>query len=572
MAVAVEDGAEQMGADRRVGHADGIPAGAAVVVGVAAVPDGFAVHVVPRPRRAVAVRVEVEVVLQLVALAVVVVGVGVVGRAAHVGRVVAEGEAVGGGVARCGRAVAVQVPAHRVQLRQRADLDQAVVVGVVVAALQRRVRAAVGERRVLRVGAEVPRRFVRVAVAVHVQLVPAGEDARRRGGALQLRRGAAAALRGDRDAARLPIPVARRRRAGAGRQAVLVLRLAAAAGHRAGGVAGDDRAHVVADEAGGAARAAVRRRRRVAGDDGRTGVRRPHQAGDVGAARHRASRPGGFDAAPERSRQRRHAAAGAAVHVGVRQAQRAHHAVRPHPREQRRPVAAAVDVQVVDGVAVAVEHRVERLLADPPQALLVAGGHAGADGIPAVAAVVPGVVRIAGAVRVRGTVAVGVEVQVLRQLVAPASPGRAAHARRGGREGGRVGAAVARGRAVAVQIPADGVQLRERRDLDQAVLVGVVVRVRPLGVGDAHAQARHGAAVAAAGGGVGDGDRFVHRVGIRGRGGGDRLRRAPVRRREGQRRAVHPHGARVGARHGHRGVRGRARREAHRVAGALAFR
>ena len=166
MAVALEVGAEVV-----VAVADGLEAGAAVVVGVVAVADAA------RVGGTVAVGVEVQVRLQLVAGAAS-------PRAAHVGAAVGERLVVQRRVRRRG-AVAVEVPAHGVQLREVAHLDQAVVVAVVVAALQPRVHAAPGQRRVLAARAEVPRRLGRIAVAVQVQAVPAGVHARRRHGALQ---------------------------------------------------------------------------------------------------------------------------------------------------------------------------------------------------------------------------------------------------------------------------------------------------------------------------------------------------------------------------------------------------
>ena len=513
-------------------RADGIPAAAAVVVGVAAVRREGRAHL--GPRGPVAIRVEVQIVLQLVAGAVVEVGVARgVRRAAHVVAVVAERLAVVRGVAGSRGAVAVQIPADGVQLRQGADFDQAVVVVVVVAVLRRGVHAAVAQRRVVRALAEVPRRFVRVAVAVHVHVGPAGEDAGGRRRRLQLRRGAAGALVGRRDAARLAVPVARRGRAGVAGQAVLVGRRAAAR-DRAGRVAGDDGSAVAAHQPAGAAGAALRLSLRVAGHDHRTRRRRPHQAADVGVARHRAARPRRLHPAPRRPRQRRRRTLLADVHVGVRQPQRAHHGAAAQHREQPAVVAVAVDVEVVDGVAVAVEHGVE--------VGAVAGRPAAADGIPAAAAVVVGVARVAGAARVRRTVAVGVEVQVPGQLVAGAGgragDGRAAHVRAGVGEGA-AGAGVVRGVAgrgtVAVQIPADRVQLRERGDLDQAVVVHVVVRAGALVVRDGHAQHRRRAAVAAAGGRVGEGDGLVDGVRFVDRHRVDRLRRAPVLRGEGER-------------------------------------
>ena len=108
----------------------------AVEGGVVLAADGRPVGVgVAGVDRAVAVGVEVQVRGQLVAGAVAV-GVRVRVRAAHVlpGRSPGEGRGVARLVARGRRAVAVEVPAQRVQLGQRVDLDQAVVVGVVVGA------------------------------------------------------------------------------------------------------------------------------------------------------------------------------------------------------------------------------------------------------------------------------------------------------------------------------------------------------------------------------------------------------------------------------------------------------
>ena len=117
----------------------------------------------------------------------------------------------------------------------------------------------------------------------------------------------------------------------------------------------------------------------------------------------------------------------------------------------------SLEVQVGDSVVVAVEGGAEP-------------GAAGSDGQPAVAAP-PSHVCLAGGV----AVAVG-EVEVLRQFVADAPGGRAAHAGRG--VGERLGVGrqiVAERQAVAVQVPADGVQLLQRAYLYEAVVVGVVV-------------------------------------------------------------------------------------------------
>ena len=98
-------------------------------------------------------------------------------------------------------------------------------------------------------------------------------------------------------------------------------------------------------------------------------------------------------------------------------------------------------------------------------------GTKAADGVPAATTVpvsVPCIYRAA---------VVGVEVQVRRQLVPGATAARAAHARDGVREShdivGSMGGSVRR--AVSVQIPADGIQLRQVAYINQAIIVPVVV-------------------------------------------------------------------------------------------------
>ena len=163
-------------------------------------------------------------------------------------------------------------------------------------------------------------------------------------------------------------------------------------------------------------------------------------------------------------------------------------------------------------------------------------------------------------VRVHVAVAVRVEVEIRRELVAGAVAGRvrvgvrATHVlrRHRAREGRGVARLVAGGRrAIAVQVPAHRVQLGQRVDLDQAVVVRVVVRAGLLVV--VHSDAHHGGGVhvAAAGGGVGHQRQLVHRVRVVvHRRDGDRLRGVPVlhgeRERARQRRRV--------AVHSHRGV------------------
>ena len=136
--------------------------------------------------------------------------------------------------------------------------------------------------------------------------------------------------------------------------------------------------------------------------------------------------------------------------------------------EQRLVVFAAVDVQVGDRVAVALERRV------------VPAGAPHADRLPAGAAVPEGAVG-------RGDPAVAglVEVEVIVQLVAGAAARRgAAVAPARGRDAVGEGAVVVGGVghrvgvAVAVEILPDREQLPEGLDLDQAVVVGVVVHRR----------------------------------------------------------------------------------------------
>ena len=163
--------------------------------------------------------------------------------------------------------------------------------------------------------------------------------------------------------------------------------------------------------------------------------------------------------------------------------------------------------------------------------------------VPARAAVPVGVVGVGHAV------AVGVEVDVRRQLVALAAVRRlvrvaavrTAHAGGGvgERAGGGGGIAGVQRHAVAVEVPAHGVQLRVAADLDEPVVVRVVVRAGLLVVGDRHAHRARGDGarrVAAAGSLVGDQRQLV--VGVRvvvHRRDGDRLRGGPVGGGEGER-------------------------------------
>ena len=154
-----------------------------------------------------------------------------------------------------------------------------------------------------------------------------------------------------------------------------------------------------------------------------------------------------------------------------------------HPHIPDRPAAAqdieqppvhrpAADGQVADGMPVAVKHRG----VSPP------------DGRPV-------------GVRIRGSHrhAVGGEVQIRRQFVPGAVPRRTAHPPAGGPvvAGERpeiAGGSGGGGDAVAVQIPADGVQLIQVADLDQPIVVAVVVN-RPLAGGVQHRVLAGGAEV-----------------------------------------------------------------------------
>ena len=99
---------------------------------------------------------------------------------------------------------------------------------------------------------------------------------------------------------------------------------------------------------------------------------------------------------------------------------------------------------------------------------------AAVDRRPAGAAVPVGIVAVGHAV------AVGVKVQVRHQLVADAGAGGAAHTSRGVGVAARKSAVVRSvagdgGLAVAVLVVADGVQLRQGGNFNQAVVIGIVV-------------------------------------------------------------------------------------------------
>ena len=164
----------------------------------------------------------------------------------------------------------------------------------------------------------------------------------------------------------------------------------------------------------------------------------------------------GADAAFVLACQGAHVPEAVDLHAG--QAQVTHHPADAHVAQQAHVVGAgAVDVQVGDGVAAAVDDGGELVAAIP-------------DGFPACAVVVVGIVgAVAGGA--------GVEVQVRGQLVAAAPVALGAGGAAGHGEGRRVVGAVGRvvGHAVAVQVVADGVELGQGAYLDQAVAVAVVV-------------------------------------------------------------------------------------------------
>ena len=388
----------------------------------------------------------------------------------HDGRIpVGEGGVVGGG-AGFGGSVAVQIVADGVQLIQILDFGQPVVVGVVGGErVHCPLRRGV-EDGVLAGGAEPPG-AVAGAVADDVD-VPLGVDAGVAGGGLQL--GGGLALHGDAGAAAYGV------NAGGGGAmhfgvAVAVVDRGAAAGdladqsagvgagvggrHRAGGVAGGDGAAAVAGEAadvGAGAGAAVDFGGGVAGLD-RAEVAADQSAADPGGGGggdHAALGVAGADRGPRpdlpgQGADERPDAAHPRVH---------HPHIPDRPRgvddvEQPAVERAAGDGQVGDGMAVAVEHRGVDPADGGPVGVGIRGGHRAA--------------------------AVGVEVQILLQFVAGADAAGAAHPGVGGDVAGRERPHIRRGgggrRPVAVQIPTDGVQLIQIRDLDQPVIVVIVV-------------------------------------------------------------------------------------------------
>ena len=153
--------------------------------------------------------------------------------------------------------VPVQIIAHRVQLRQTANVNQPVIVPVIVnhrPPLQRRRQAGVADQRIIAVRAaraEVPRIIpARYAVQVEVPVVESGgAGGGIVGGAFQRRGGLGGAGAGAGNAGRVAVPVAV---ADAGRVAVDARQPAPG-----GGAAGGDRADGIAGGDGGAGAGAV---------------------------------------------------------------------------------------------------------------------------------------------------------------------------------------------------------------------------------------------------------------------------------------------------------------------------
>ena len=354
------------------------------------------------------------------------------------------------------------------------------------------------ERRVLAVGAEVP-----------LGVGPSGEGVGVAGRRLQLGGGPADAAAPARDVAVEVALVDCSVRVVAHQAADVV----AAATDRASGVASGDRspAGVPARQAADVVAVASDRAGGVAGDDG-PAVVVAHQAADVvvpAGQRYRCGGVGGGDAAVVDAGQAADVslagdgAGGVAVgdgavvvadqgadaiaicapgpvppYVGVHQPQVLDRAAAAHPAEQPHVGGGAVDEQVGDGVAVALE---------------VAGEGEGrvANGRPARGGVVP---------RGRTARVDGGEVQAVHEFVAFAGRG-AAHVDRvvgeGGGVDGRVGALRRRVAGVvhvadAVQVVAHGVQLGQGGYVDEVVVVGVVVRAQAGALHPAPA-ARHAA-------------------------------------------------------------------------------
>ena len=393
------------------------------------------------------------------------------------------------------------------------------------------VMSAVFEGGVLGIGAEVPgvvqaaSARSRAGIAVQVE-VPVGVDAGRRGGAAAVGGGRAqlvgqfaggvrhSVVGGAAGAEGVPVAVGH----AVARPGLVAAHdaagVCAAAFHRAGGVTGGDIPVVLADQAAvsmagrdaGVDMGVFHLREGVAGGDV-AGVL-TDQAADVAQRFQIAALDiAGDDAAGAALQLADQGAdSSAAAHIRVQQAQVFQPAAAFHDPEQADASIGVggqvADVQVGDGMAVAVK---AGGVGRPRKQRRAIGGVA-AQGYPALAAVVELVV---GADAGRA----GVKVQVGAQFVAFADGlvggagvvvvvgGNAAHSRGGAGEGGVVAGLVAGGyRAVAVQVPADGVELGEGADVDESVVI--VVEVHGGGGGDGGGVAGGGAV----GGGYGDGD------------------------------------------------------------------
>ena len=529
VAVALESGGI-----RRGGRPNGQPAFARVPVGI------------PGVRAAVAVGVKVECNLAVAVGAQFVAGTHRNRRRGRIVIVVGQGAAhprrrdgVGGGVGRgvgigVHGAVAVHIVADDIQVSQVVHLNQAVVVAVVVNALGVKlfagVQAAVVQRRVAP-GPERPGVGAgRSGAQGGEQVIPVGVNARVAGGRQQLGGGLAPAIgfvgggagAAGVLAAGVDIPVAAAgkdtaegvggvERAMAGQPADII----SGGVDRAGGVAFADDGSVLPRQSAGMAGTGGYRSQGVAGadyavvlpGDAAHPVSAGHHAGYIAANDPGVVGKGGGDGdigevAVNIAGHPAHLVV--AADIDVDQAEAFHPAVvsgRTQLAEQTvAAIAVAIDIEVGDGVAVALKDgRVialksdygvagkKRSLADGQPAL---AGRIGAAGVVQVAGVAGG--NAGGVQRVGVAVAVGVKVQVGQQFVAQTGAGvgarvvgvRAAHPVHRVGEGGGVSRAAA---ATAAQVVADGVQLGQVFDFNQPVAIAVVVNLD--GALDGHIQA-----------------------------------------------------------------------------------
>ena len=199
----------------------------------------------------------------------------------------------------------------------------------------------------------------------------------------------------------------------------------------------------------------------IAGGDGAAIA--PGEAADVDRPGNRPAGPAGRNGAPVVAHQ--DSGLIAAAHRGVLDAHIADGGAAAGVAEQAILLGSAADVQVGDGVPVAFENGIKSFRSAEAAAV---------DRRPAGAAVPVGIAVVGPAV------AVGVKVQVGHQLVAGAVAGGAAHS------GPAAGVAVGKsavvhivagdgGVAVAVIVVADGIQLRQGGNFNQAVVIGIVV-------------------------------------------------------------------------------------------------